>query len=120
MGRTIHASIGRTGVQGLRVAPMPWVSVQFEQQEVSRIELTRSEYTIGRLLDSDIALPHITVSRRHARLLRIETGYAVEDVASACGVTVDGRGVFPGLPVELNEGESIRIGSAFFLVYHVG
>ena len=51
----------------------------------SRLALTKPVTTVGRHPDSDIFLDDITVSRRHAELQRVESGFVVRDVGSLNG-----------------------------------
>ena len=55
----------------------------------SRFVLDVDLVTAGRHPDSDIFLDDVTVSRRHAQFLRLESGYAVKDVGSLNGTYVN-------------------------------
>ncbi len=58
-----------------------WSSVRLEG---------RNEITIGRDSASTITLPHVSVSKHHARLLRAADGWYIEDTGSTNGVIVNG------------------------------
>src|SRR5206468_12976801 len=63
---------------------------------------------IGRLDDSDITLPHGSVSRHHARIVPSGNGYEVEDLGSTNGTwlndsPLNGR-------VALSDGDSLMVG----------
>jgi hypothetical protein len=47
-------------------------------------------WSIGRSEENDIAIQDPNVSRRHARLLRLENGFIVEDLDSTNGTLLDG------------------------------
>jgi pSer/pThr/pTyr-binding forkhead associated (FHA) protein len=47
--------------------------------------------TIGRAPDSDIFLDDVTVSRKHAEIKKLDSGYAVFDCGSLNGTYVDGK-----------------------------
>ncbi len=51
----------------------------------------RNSVTIGRDHSCDIALPHVSVSKFHARILRDAQGWYIEDNGSANGVIVNNR-----------------------------
>ena len=50
----------------------------------------RGPWSVGRSEENDIVVPDPNVSRRHARLLRSENGYVVEDLGSTNGTLLDG------------------------------
>ena len=53
--------------------------------------LDRERLTIGRSPEADIFLDDVTVSRRHARLLRQGKGFAIKDEGSLNGTFVNRR-----------------------------
>ncbi|MCC6222363.1 MAG: zinc-ribbon and FHA domain-containing protein [Thermoleophilia bacterium] len=69
--------------------------------------LERDLLTIGRHPDCDIFLDDVTVSRRHARLVRRGSGYAIEDEGSLNGTFVNRRRVDSQL---LEDGDEVQIG----------
>ncbi len=69
--------------------------------------LDRDKLTIGRSPDCDIFLDDITVSRRHALLVRQRGGYAIEDQGSLNGTFVNRRRVDS---VQLEDGDEVQIG----------
>jgi ABC-type multidrug transport system ATPase subunit len=72
----------------------------------------RSQLAIGRAASCDICLPHHSVSRRHALLLRGADGIRIQDLDSINGVLVNGRRATE--PVLLREHERIGIGPYLF------
>jgi hypothetical protein len=68
--------------------------------------------TIGRSRSNDISLEDARVSRHHARVVRVDRGYVIEDLNSRNGTRVDERAVRDNAP--LNEGSIIKIGDAVF------
>lgn len=65
-----------------------------EGPDVGRVvPMTKAEATIGRGSESDVALPHRVVSRKHARLSLRRGKLVVEDLGSANGTFVNGERV---------------------------
>jgi pSer/pThr/pTyr-binding forkhead associated (FHA) protein len=50
----------------------------------------RGPWSVGRSEENDIVVPDPNVSRRHARLIRSENGFLVEDLGSTNGTLLDG------------------------------
>jgi class 3 adenylate cyclase len=71
----------------------------------------RKSVVIGRDIDqSDVLLPHTTVSRRHARLVLAGGVLQVEDLGSTNGTSVDGVRVPAGKRRPLQSGRTLKIG----------
>lgn len=85
--------------------------------------LTADESYIGRWdadngifpdVDLDTHDPDAKVSRRHARIVRGENSYMIEDLGSTNGTFVNrGRRLLPGSPQVLSEGDEIIVGKTF-------
>jgi pSer/pThr/pTyr-binding forkhead associated (FHA) protein len=73
----------------------------------SRFLLDRDATTVGRHPDSDIFLDDVTVSRRHAEVLREEGGVRVRDLGSLNGSYVNGDRVEERA---LTTGDEVQIG----------
>ena len=69
--------------------------------------IERDRLTIGRSPDCDVFLDDVTVSRRHALLVRREHGYAIEDQGSLNGTYVNRRRVDSKT---LEDGDEVQIG----------
>jgi pSer/pThr/pTyr-binding forkhead associated (FHA) protein len=72
--------------------------------------------TAGRHPDSDIFLDDITVSRRHAEVVRAEGGLRVRDVGSLNGTYLNRERIEEG---DLNDGDVVQVGK-FKLVFVAG
>lgn len=83
----------------------------------ARYALTEAETAIGRHPDSDVFLDDVTVSRRHAKVLKGLSGeYVIEDMGSLNGTYLDGDRVERAA---LREGAQIQIGK-YRLVFVIG
>ncbi len=80
----------------------------------ARFLLDAAEVTSGRHPDSDIFLDDVTVSRRHAVVLREGSGYLVKDVGSLNGTYVNRRSVDSA---NLRTGDEVQIGKYRFVYY---
>jgi hypothetical protein len=69
--------------------------------------LDRERLTIGRSPDCDIFLDDVTVSRKHAQLVRQGDGYGIEDLGSLNGTYVNRRRVEAK---RLEDGDEVQIG----------
>jgi DNA-binding winged helix-turn-helix (wHTH) protein len=81
-----------------------------------RFPLSAGEHVIGRDPDVEIRLDASTVSRRHARLIVSAEGTILEDFGSKNGSFRGEQRVTS--PVELSDGDAIRIGSVL-VTFHV-
>ena len=82
-------------------------------QAGTRIPLTETLRRLGRHPDSEISLDDITVSRRHAEILRTDDGYTVSDAGSLNGTYVNQE---RGDHLLLHHGDEVQIGK-FRLVF---
>lgn len=80
-----------------------------------RFRLSVGEHIIGRDPDAEIRLDESMVSRHHARLIVTEARTLLEDLGSKNGTLHAGSQVTT--PVELADGDAIRIGSRL-LTFH--
>jgi DNA-binding winged helix-turn-helix (wHTH) protein len=87
------------------VAPHHWLVLRGR-----RVALLDREYVIGRDAACDICLDHVSVSRRHARLVVDGATARLEDLGSKNGTTVAGK-VAQG-PVVLHSDDRLEFGSA--------
>ena len=78
-------------------------------------DLTKDVTVIGRQPDCDLVLPEGTVSRRHARIVRRQGEYYIEDLRSRNGTFVNDEPV--RAPRRLHEGDQIRV-DVICLIFH--
>lgn len=81
----------------------------------SRWVLEKQETSIGRGAECDLAVPDRQVSRHHARILRTERGYMLEDLGSKNGTHLNG--VLIDEPVLLQDGDIVQIALALKLIF---
>ncbi len=87
---------------------MPVLRIEPPERPPYEVDLHRDQLIIGRATDSDLSIPSLSLSRRHARLAAREGRFFVEDLGSRNGTFVNGAqiaGVTPVLP-----GDEIRCG----------
>lgn len=72
------------------------------------VPLVRDEITIGRKEGNTIRLTERNVSRRHARLMKANGKFVIEDLHSYNGVRVNGTRI--GAETQLEPGDQIQIG----------
>jgi hypothetical protein len=82
----------------------------------SKYLLDRDVTAAGRHPDSDVFLDDVTVSRRHAQIVRMAGGYYVRDVGSLNGTYVNRERVDEH---DLHHGDDVQIGR-FHLAFFVG
>jgi hypothetical protein len=74
--------------------------------------LMKDEISIGRGEDNDVVIPHASVSRQHARLMRRDGGFELMDLNSTNGCYVDERPVQGSAFV--SAGSQLRLGDIRF------
>ncbi len=80
----------------------------------SEYALLKDEVTLGRGEDNDVVIPHASVSRAHARLMRRNGGFELMDLGSTNGSYVDERKVQGS--VFVSPGSQVRFGDIRFLL----
>ncbi|MGH7864341.1 MAG: FHA domain-containing protein, partial [Candidatus Binataceae bacterium] len=80
----------------------------------SEFALLKDEISIGRGEDNDVVIPHPSVSRAHARLVRRDGGYELMDLNSTNGSYVDERKVQGTQAV--NNGSELKLGDLRFVL----
>ena len=81
--------------------------VKLHGQGSRSIELTGDQFTIGRKTDNDLPIEDHTVSSRHAKLVRVQSVYFIEDLNSTNGTAVNGK---PIERAQLHDADVITIG----------
>jgi serine phosphatase RsbU (regulator of sigma subunit) len=73
------------------------------------VEIVRTPFTIGRQSDSDLVLLDSRISRRHAQIVKTDSGYSIEDMGSRHGTAVNNEPINSCL---LKSGDRINLGVA--------
>jgi len=76
--------------------------------------LLKDELTLGRGEDNDIVIPHASISRTHARLLKRDGGFELMDLNSTNGTFVEDRPVHGS--AFLSSGSQVRLGDIKFVL----
>ncbi len=87
---------------------MPKLILIVKRKHRSEWLLQGREALIGRGSDCGVCLDNPSVSRHHAKVVKILGGYCVEDLHSTNGVILNGRRVRKHM---LRNGDSIQIGN---------
>jgi pSer/pThr/pTyr-binding forkhead associated (FHA) protein len=74
--------------------------------------LLKEEVSLGRSEDNDIVIPHASISRAHARLVRRDGAYEVVDLNSTNGSYVNNQPVDGSMMV--SSGSEVRFGDIRF------
>ncbi|MBZ5668589.1 MAG: SpoIIE family protein phosphatase [Acidobacteriia bacterium] len=72
------------------------------------IEIARTPFTLGRQSDNDLVLLDSRISRRHARIVKDDEGYVLEDIGSRHGTFVNGDKI--AASYRLKSGDQISLG----------
>lgn len=109
------ASAESAGSSGAGRAGLISGRLRVEQGAVDRgeYELDEPVVVIGRRLGNEIVVRGANASRRHARIVRQDGGFAIEDTNSAQGTLVNDEPI--DAPRSLRHGDVVRIGDAVFV-----
>lgn len=78
--------------------------------------LSQPEITIGRSPGNSIVVPNPEVSRRHARIRRVNAAYEIEDWGSTNGTFISGKRVMH--KTILHHGDEIQLGDSIAFVFY--
>jgi hypothetical protein len=77
--------------------------------------LEKMEIFIGRELNNDVVINDPEVSRKHARIYTLGTGYVIQDLQSTNGTAINGQRIKEEVP--LRPGDLITFGDKISLVF---
>jgi pSer/pThr/pTyr-binding forkhead associated (FHA) protein len=81
--------------------------VKLHGQGSRSIDLTADTFTIGRKPENDLPIDDHTVSSRHAKIVRVQSVYFLEDLNSTNGTAVNGKAIERA---QLHDADVITIG----------
>lgn len=114
----------QTDLSGDRTVVMNEVRAKYVLKRTSgqKLPLDKDVMIIGRQDGvADILIHENTsVGRQHARLIQIDSGYAVKDLKSVNGTFVNDKKVIPEQPIALVDGDVLRISNECFTFQSVG
>jgi hypothetical protein len=105
----ITAPRGAGNTRGARL-----VAVDHIDPVPAEYSLMKDEISIGRGEDNDVVIPHASVSRQHARLMRRDGGFELMDLNSTNGSYVDDRQIHGS--AFLSAGSQVRLGDIRFVL----
>ena len=73
------------------------ILLKFKDSEIKTIETDKAEITIGRNPTNDIHIDNLGVSKQHAKIIRQDEAYVIEDLNSTNGTfirTAEGQEIF--------------------------
>jgi adenylate cyclase len=86
---------------------MPFIHVIAKDGRIYDYSLQKEEVAIGRGKDNDIILKDTTISRNHAKIIKLKNEYFLFDLGSYNGTWVNGKSV---QNIQLNHDDQIKIG----------
>ncbi|WP_430883029.1 FHA domain-containing protein [Fusibacter sp. JL216-2] len=114
----------QTDLSGDRTVVMSQVRTKYVLRSAKgqKLPLDKDVMVIGRQDGvADILIHENTsVGRQHARLIQIDSGYAVKDLKSVNGTYVNDKKVIPEQPIALVDGDVLRISNECFTFQSVG
>lgn len=69
----------------------PKVILKINESILKEVEITQPEFTIGRRPDNDLVIDHAAVSGRHAKIVKVQSVFFLEDLGSTNGTFVNDR-----------------------------
>ncbi len=94
-------------VPSLFLCQPPKLIVKLKNRPLKTYNFTGKQITIGRLPENDITIDNLSVSRKHAVIHSVRSGYILRDLGSKNGTLLNGEKVEHG---ELKGGDVITIG----------
>jgi pSer/pThr/pTyr-binding forkhead associated (FHA) protein len=91
------------------------IVLKFKNSEIKTIETDKAEITIGRNPTNDIHIDNLGVSKQHAKIIRQDGAYLIEDLNSTNGTFIDDKRVARAV---LNENAEIHIGKHSLIISH--
>ena len=81
--------------------------VKLQGQGSRTVDLTRDNFTIGRKADNDLSIDDHTVSGHHAKIVKVQSVYFLEDLKSTNGTHLNGKRIDR---TQLHDADVVTIG----------
>jgi pSer/pThr/pTyr-binding forkhead associated (FHA) protein len=91
------------------------ILLKFKDSEIKTIETDKAEITIGRNPTNDIHIDNLGVSKQHAKIIRQDGAYLIEDLNSTNGTFINDKRVARAV---LNENAVVHIGKHSLIISH--
>jgi serine phosphatase RsbU (regulator of sigma subunit) len=98
---------------------LPHITVRDAFGNQREIEISRTPFTLGRQGDNDLVLLDTRISRRHARIVRDDEGYLLEDAGSRHGTFVNGEKVDASRRLKSGDQISLGVSDSYALAFGV-
>jgi pSer/pThr/pTyr-binding forkhead associated (FHA) protein len=79
------------------------------------IILNKPVFSIGRESDSDVFLDDVTISRKHAKIEKLDNYYKITDLGSLNGIYINGKSTEEKI---FENGDKIQIGKYVFYYFY--
>ena len=73
--------------------PSPKIIVKLNDSVLKEVRIDQGQLTIGRKPDNDLVIEHATVSGHHARVVKVQKVYFLEDLTSTNGTFINDKRV---------------------------
>ena len=83
------------------------ILLKFKNSEIKTIETDKDEITIGRNPSCDVHIDNLGVSKRHAKIIKQDGAYVVEDLNSTNGTYINSKRIARAV---INNNDEIHIG----------
>jgi pSer/pThr/pTyr-binding forkhead associated (FHA) protein len=91
------------------------LELKFKDKVLKKIETDKPEITIGRSPNSDIQIDNLAISKQHARLMKNNGHYVVEDLKSTNGTFLNDQKVPKAV---LKHNDIVTIGKHTLTIYY--
>ena len=87
------------------------ILIKLKDKELKTIETDKTQLTIGRNQNNDIYINNLGISKKHARIIRQDDAYIIEDLGSTNGTLLNSK---PVKKASLASDDIITIGKYSF------
>ena len=90
------------------------ILIKLKDKELKTIETDKPRLTIGRNENNDIYINNLGISKKHAKIVRQDDTYTIEDLGSTNGTLLNNKPVKKKAPLASND--VVTIGKYTFLL----